>query len=96
MKPYFWFPVAGERRYFWGSAMRLEAYRELGEECGREGVVELAPSRTLSTVLDAGDRGGFGADLFSGFVKCAVDDGYTIAGPSWLAAGANVRFGRLP
>ena len=81
MKPYFWFPVAGERRYFWGSAMRLEAYRELGEECGREGVVELAPSRTLSTVLDAGDRSGFGADLFSGFVKCAVDDGYTIAGP---------------
>lgn len=61
------------------------------------GVVELAPARTLSTVLDAGERGGFGADLFSDFVKCTVDDGlHDRRAPSWLAAGANVRFGRLP
>lgn len=81
MKPYFWFPEAGGRRYYWGSAMRLEVYRKLEEEPGNEGVLELPPCRALSTVLDAGERGGFGAELFLGLLDAVAASGHEITGP---------------
>ena len=80
MKPYFWFPELEEGRYFWGSAMRLPLFEELGEEAGPAGVARLEPCRALVTCIDAGERWNFGRGLFDGLVDEAVRQGLVPAG----------------
>lgn len=80
MKPYFWFPEIDSDRYYWGSAMRLKTFEDLGEELGSEGVVRLDPCRALETVVDAGERGGFDSALFAGFLDEALERGFKPVG----------------
>lgn len=77
--PFALFPEAGEDRYFWGFAMWADWYDLLGGP--HEGSQELPGGRALVTCVDAGDRGGFGAELFAGLLEQAHALGERPAGP---------------
>ena len=77
--PFALFPNKDEGLYFWGFVMWADWYDLLGGP--REGSLELPGGRALATCFDAGERGGFGVELFSGLVKQAEAIGERPAGP---------------
>lgn len=77
--PFALFPSRDEGRYYWGFAMRADWYDLLGGP--HEGSLELPGGRALVTCVDAGERGRFGIELFSGLMEQAEALGERPAGP---------------
>lgn len=61
------FPDAYGETYYWGFAMLTENYLALGGP--EEGYVTLPAGRALTTCVDAGERWGFGRQLFEGLLE---------------------------
>lgn len=79
LPPMAYFPNAHEERYFWGFAMTVERYERLDGPAS--GFIELPSGRALSTCVDAGERWGFGQQLFEGLLNEAERLGGHPAGP---------------
>ena len=77
--PFALFPSKDEERYYWGFAMWADWYDLLGGP--HEGSVELPGGRALVTCVDAGERGGFGIELFSPLLERAKEMSVRPAGP---------------
>ena len=79
LPPMAYFPDARQERYFWGFAMTDDRYEALGGPA--DGYVELPAGRALTTCVDAGERWGFGQQLFEDLLKEAERMGTRPAGP---------------
>lgn len=78
--PYFWYPRANEGSYYWGFAIRTTVCDELGEGLDEDVLTRIAPRQALVTCVDAGQRGGFGRELFVDLFEEAARRGLEPAG----------------
>lgn len=76
----FWFPDLSDGSYFWGFTQESKIYEELGGPKAGPYLFTLPRARCLAGFVDAGDRGGFCPELFSGFVAEAKRRGLAAQG----------------
>ena len=76
----FWFPDLSDGSYFWGFTQESEIFEELGGPKAGRFLFTLPQGRCLASFVDAGDRGGFGLELFCGLVEEARRRGLAVEG----------------